>query len=271
MLFKKKAKSADYFGITEVTKVLHCSNLVVSYPKCGRSWARFALARYLANVRGTEFDNKKDVNEYVGDLPTLGFCHDGTSFTPINFTAEEWPADQSVYQDKRIVLMVRDLRDAMVSFYHHCKERECVYEGTISEYVRDPRFGIAKPVRFLNRWVEARHEVEDFMVVRYEDMRANPPGELLRMASFLGYPDDNGAATEAAEYASFGNMKQLERSGALSIKGQFGAGKSGTEDSFKVRRGAMGGWKDELSADDAEYLTHYLNENLSPYYGYRCA
>jgi hypothetical protein len=271
LLKKKKPASNDYFGITEVTKHLDCDNFVISFPKSGRSWARFALMRYLANCQGTAFDPKKDVNDYAEGLPQLAFGHDGTSHIPINFTAEEWPADQSVYANKRVLFMVRDMRDTMVSYFYHCTEREKAFTGDMSAFLRDPRFGIAKPVRFLNRWVEARHKVRDFMVSRYEDMQANPAGEILRMALFLGYPVNNQAAVEAAKFSSFENMKEMERSGALTVKGRFGAGEAGTENSFKVRKGAAGGWVNEMSEADARFLTDYLNDNLSPFYGYRFA
>ena len=78
------------------------------------------------------------------------------------------------------------MRDTMVSYFYHCTEREKAFNGDMSAFLRDPRFGIAKPVRFLNRWVDARHKVRDFMVSRYEDMQANPAGEILRMATLVG-------------------------------------------------------------------------------------
>jgi hypothetical protein len=108
------------------------------------------------------------------------------------------------------------------------------------------------------------------LLVRYEDLHADPSGQLRRIVDFLGLPavsDETIAGAVAA--STFDRMRDLEVSdSADSIR--LRPGRAGDVDSFKTRQGQVGGHVDHLAADDAAWLGGQADQ-LDPWYGYGAA
>lgn len=245
---------------------------VVSHPKSGRTWLRFMLGKYIADLRGevrspAEYTSSvfRDAREY----PRIAFVHDHSScHQEFRFAADELPADKSFYSDSKVLLLTRDPRDVLVSYYMHCTQRDPIYEGPLGEFVRDSMFGIEKIVRFMNLWVDGENAARAFMLLRYEDLKLDAESAMSRTVSFLGLPVDEDLIAKAVDYSRLDNMKKLERSGALSGDERFGAGSSGSQDGFKVRQGRVGGFRQAMSDDDTAYCSQYMSAHLDPRYGY---
>jgi hypothetical protein len=147
-------------------------------------------------------------------------------------------------------------------------KRDNNFSGPISEFIRDKYFGIAKIVSFLNIWYKNRSVPKDFITVRYEDIMENQVGEFLKIAQFMDFPIDLKAAKETKEFSAFENMKSLEKNGKLSVDGRFGPFNQSDNDSYKARKGKIGGFVDYLNSEDVQFLTDYIDTNLNPYFGY---
>jgi hypothetical protein len=76
------------------------------------------------------------------------------------------------------------------------------------------------------------------MVVRYEDMKEDATRELARVLSFGGLDLPGSAVESAVEAARFDRMRKLEE--------KFGPVWPGSGEERTVRRGTVGGWRDEL-------------------------
>ncbi|MEX0924381.1 MAG: sulfotransferase domain-containing protein [Candidatus Paceibacterota bacterium] len=246
--------------------------MIVSYPKSGRSWLRMIISAYVAALHGKPLDHQEDITDLrhqISDIPHIVFVHDGSTYAqPINVPSEELNADKTAFETKKVVLLVRDPRDVLVSYYFHCTHRQKVFEGTLSDFIRDDRFGIRKLITFLNHWNNAQKIPASFTLLRYEDMSSDTYHEMVRLINILGLPLKEEALTQAIAFSAFDNMKKRERSGELYIKGRFGAGETKDEQSYKVRQGKVGGYKDALQPDDIKYLNDQINNFLSPFFGY---
>ena len=157
--------------IPELIKNRNADIFIVSYPKSGRSWLRFMLSRYFSYVYQIDFELSKDITELtksVNSASKIAFVHDGSSYTQnYNFSYDELPKEsKKIYKNKKVILLVRDLRDVMVSYYLHCSKRDNIYHKEISDFIRDRKFGIAKAVEFLNIWYLNRNIPEEFMVIQ---------------------------------------------------------------------------------------------------------
>lgn len=245
---------------------------VVSYPKSGRTWFRFMLGGYIATLvdQGyTEVDYASRIYKTAKGIPQIAFTHDHSSFNQYRpLSASQLPESKAFYGDSRVILIARDPRDVIVSYYMHCTQREGIYAGTISEFIRDEYFGLEKVVTFLNNWLTGQHSPKGFMMIRYEEMLEDPVAVLVSCAEFIGLPADKEIAEVAAVKASLENMKQLERAGALGSDGRFGKGLSGTEDGYKVRQGRAGAYGSSMSEADQIYCSKYIRANLSKAFGY---
>ncbi len=157
---------------------------VVSYPRSGNTWTRFLISNLIYQDEPTTFVNIES------RIPEIYFNADH------KMRALERPRilkSHECFQPhyKRVIYIVRDPRDVAVSFYHHN-----VKAGNIPEdYAMDdfiPRFIEAE---FDSRWgcwhdsvvswLTLRRGLPTFLMLRYEDMKADPQGQLLRVADFL--------------------------------------------------------------------------------------
>ncbi len=232
---------------------------IISYPKSGRTWLRLLLGKVLCDQFQVDSKHMLDtlrVTTLARVLPTR-FTHDGASMRdgcPIT----ELDTSKTEYADKKIIVLVRDPRDIMVSCYFQATKRIHVYHGPISEFVRSDNYGIRKCVTFYNIWSENQALPKGFLAVRYEDMHTNPQGVLKSVLDFLGITNvEPHVMDRAIEFGRFDNMKKMEASGKFERQ-VLKPGNVNDQDSFKVRRGKVGGYADYLSQEDCQYLTDVI-------------
>jgi hypothetical protein len=131
------------------------------------------------------------------------------------------------------------------------------------------RFRANWAIDFMNSWQGELERSEQRLLVRYEDLRAEPLVQLERVLTFLGAAPTSAELADAVEFASFDNLKQLEQRAAFgSADRRIVPGEASNPDSFKVRRGKVGGYRDYLSAEQAAELDGLVAARLSPAFGY---
>jgi hypothetical protein len=181
-------------------------------------------------------------------------------------TPAEVERDKGAYARRRVVLLVRDPRDVIVSLYYQKRFRRDAYAGSLADYLDGPDFEAL--LAFCDAWAAQLDVPAAVLVVRYEDLHADPPAQLRRVLDFLGVRDVRDAVVEdAVEYASFDNMRRLEETDA------FGSDKlrpahAGRPESYKTRRGRVGGFRDELTADQVARLDERMAASGVGIFGY---
>lgn len=266
--------------------------VIISFPKCGRTWLRLMLGRViqlhldLQEVRHRHakyHDGLPDlVNAPVLDLhqlttrcssiPNITLSHDDGPFWK---KPDELVESKTQYKNKKVILLVRDPRDVVVSSYFEKIKRVHVYsdkepyEGTLSDYLHEPVGSFDTILRFYNIWAEKCHTPRDFLLIRYEDMHVNPRNELRRVLDFIGlHTVNNEQVFEATRFASFENMRKMEEMDALNSF-RLRPGDKNDEESYKTRKGKVGGFFDYLTQDEIEYLNRRMSELLTDFYGYK--
>ena len=97
-----------------------------------------------------------------------------------------------------------------------------------------------------------------FLLSRCETVREDPRASFAQILRSLGEASpDEGALTRAVEFSAFGNMKKLEAAGAFGSK-ILRAGDTADPESFKVRRGKIGGFAAYLTAEEQAYAADAL-------------
>jgi hypothetical protein len=172
----------------------------------------------------------------------------------------------------KIILLVRDPRDCFVSLYLQMTRRDpsadaALKQKSVSELLRDKRFGIRGIVRAMNDWLNEFSGRKDFTIIRYEALRASPAEHFRDLLAVVGETTpDMSIFQEALEFSRFENMQKLEAAGVFDSK-ILHPGDVRDPESFKVRRGKVGGFREYLSAEDQECATHALVE-LDSRFGY---
>ena len=135
------------------------------------------------------------------------------------------------------------------------------------DFVRHSDIGLPSLIDFLNTWERNVRNLERSLVLRYEDLRAEPAKILKQVADLMGEAFSDQEIDEAVSFASFENLRRLEtkgffRQGGLTLRNPK------DPDSFKVRRGKVGGYRDYFTPEQIAELEALMSSRLSPSLGY---
>lgn len=145
---------------------------------------------------------------------------------------EWWP-------NARIIEVVRDGRDVCVSLAHKSKVTSWApanRQEQIEQWATAVRHGMALRATPLarGRW----------HVVRYEDLMRDPMFEIRRMYEFVGLPADDDFIEWVARETAFANAKRRRGGG------------------HHLRKGEVGGWRDEFTRQDLRSFANAAGELL---------
>lgn len=248
---------------------------VVSFQKSGQTWTRVMFRKVLSLKYGIK---KLSLETHMLTLfkpaPNVWFTHAGCTINQrqrqkslaINDKALDFI---KMLKRKKIILLVRDPRDEIVSLFHdHTKRNFCYEKGDTSKFLRDPDWGLRRPIDFMNLWAEEMDKrKEDFLLVRYEDLKNDAHKELKRILDFVKIKVDNYIINEAVKYGSFENMRKMEM--ARKYKDHRMLPKNINDpNSYRTRKGKVGSHKEELNEKDIEYMNKEIKEKLNPIFGY---
>lgn len=201
--------------------------IVVGFPKSGNTWFQNLIAGVIYNIdiRNLPFAL---IHEIVPSL-TSGYYRRYQS--PTYFKSHELPKPEY----KRVIYLVRDGRDAMVSYYHF---QQGIGDPLSWEYL------IEHGAKYYGRWHNHVQEWRanpynaQMIMIRYEDLLSNPIQEMLKLCDFAEIERDEATLQWAIDNAAFDKMQQREKT--------FGAGNNFSDDHLFVRRGKKGSYKDEM-------------------------
>ncbi len=247
--------------------------LLVSIPKSGRTWVRTFLCAYFCEKVGQPFSLEPE--QFPG-VPRVIYTHD---LFEQRTKADRWDKVRGKYlipprERARlpIILLARDPRDAFVSLHIQLTRRtketpEDLKQKSASELLHDPAFGIRSMVEVMNCWLAEWSGRSNFLLLRYETLRQDPEPGFRSLLRLLGQQAvDESALAQALKFSDFGQMKKMESEGAFDSK-ILRAGDARDPESFKVRRGKIGGYEDYLSPEDQAYAATAL-QKLDPRFGY---
>ena len=244
---------------------------LLSFPKTGRTWVRVMLAQLLAAHYGRPEVAKRAANPRIDagpDAPRIVVRHDGN---PHKCTPDEIAAHRREYAGCRVMLLVRDPRDAIVSNYFQVTRRDHWFVGDIATYLRWPRGSLDSMLRYYDVWARERHVPAAFLLLRYEELRRDTPTVLRRVAEFLGLRNVAAPTIDTVvAQSSFEAMRQREATRPADGSA-LAPGASGDPESFKARKGKVGGYREYLAPGDVDWMNARIDAALDPYYGYGTA
>jgi hypothetical protein len=213
---------------------------VVAYPKSGSTWLSGMLAHM---ATGTEFS----FDTHGALTPGVGTHRKARHLLPNGgrlLRSHERVQPGITDRYGRVVYMVRDGRDIVVSWFHHY-EREEKSIGTFDQFFEaflagDIEGWGAWPAH-VRGWLGSRQAIDErLLTVRYEDVVARPVEELGRIAAFLGLEVPRATLEQTAELHTIERMQEAER------RSRFHA-RQPRKDVLFVRRGSPGEFREVLS------------------------
>ena len=270
--------------------------VIFSVPKSGRTWLRVLIEAYRTGGIPEQFVLQAGPRQLPP--PEVHFTHEAWMHRMTRSLRQYLLRDQllpdELLVDKAVVLLARDPRDVTVSLYFQearraptvgreleRRQRPLVraldrafvrlsgrdpFQGSMTELLHSPRLGVRAVVTVMNGWLDRFSRLPRFRLVRYEDLRADPVGQFRDLLRFLGVRQvDEEVLARAVAFGSFENMRRLEESRRYG--GTLQAGDPADPESYKVRRGKIGGYVDYLSPDDIAWLDTEL-AGLDASFGY---
>ena len=200
-------------------------------------------------VASSEFRRKH------ANLPQFFLTAD--NFAPPSMSAE---ALLALYKQRKVILLVRDPRDVAVSLYFQLSKRASPLERAVFEapdnlaevalfdFMCDPRMGLPRIIAWLTRWEAWIREIPESLMLSYEALRADTPRGLGAIARLIGWDCSEAEIQAAVDFAAFDKLKGLERQHFFQ-SARMQPGDSRDPDSYKVRRGKIGGYLDYFTPE----------------------
>lgn len=241
-----------------------------SFPKSGRTWVRYLLANYLnlqfqLNLRlnfhtffllfpHDSLDESKGVGVYD--------YYDDQRFPLVVSTHDSY--DKNYFSDKKVIFLLRSIYDALVSnYFQHSKvfTEDQSWKGDLKGFIRSREFGVRAYCAYLNSWADRLASNTNCNILTYEDLHADPVTTIEMLLNYLEIPVDAENLKSAIELSSFAEMKKIEKEAAIpGINFNFSRE---DEDSARVRKGKVGGYKDYLDEEDVDYIKVVCEQELS--------
>jgi len=249
--------------------------VILSIPKSGRTWLRAFLCAYFCRRFGLEFTLRPGRYDLPG-FPRVVFSHD---LFEHRTKGDRWDRVRGKYlvprrelKRAKVILLARDPRDCFVSLYLQLTRRDPnaaveLRQKTVSEMLTDEKFGMRSIIRTMNHWLNEFSDRDNFTLVRYEALRASPAEHFRDLLAVIGEPSpDANTLQEALEFSRFENMQKLEAARAFDSN-ILHPGDVRDPESFKVRRGKVGGYREYLSTEDQQFAAAEMRE-LDRRFGY---
>ncbi len=234
---------------------------IVSYPKSGRTWLRCLIARYVQllepKVKLRKKERKKEnmrtkrekvLQKVLASTPdSITFAH-GHPFA-------ESPDPPSIYKNDKVVFLERDIKDVVVSYYFHITKRKPHKKRwtimPISEFIRS-ELGVEPIIEYNRRWKSFFEGKPNYKYITYETLHEDTAQVLTEVIKFWGEKQIIAEKiNEAVNFCCFENMKALSMKSKLAILKPYN---QEDNESFKFRRGKIGGYVDYLSEEDIDYI-----------------
>ena len=213
---------------------------LVSFPKSGRTWIRYACA-----VAGVE----------------LKFTHAGHP-THLQELCKPWVGIPPELEHEPVIFMHRNPLDTCVSLYHQLLHKDLIPNRKtwrwmeernkplppldINKFVTHKHYGIRLICQFNRGWLKHIQNVDGAYVLSYERLKAEPDRTFNELFKVMGHPKVNG--THIARDTTFIKMRNIQNSGQGDIW-RMRKSVKGNEESAKVRKGKVRGYVDYLTPD----------------------
>lgn len=208
---KRKVLQAKYDKLLPVDHKLEDIYLV-SFPKSGNTWLRFLVA----NAIKVKFGLERQVNFFsIHDIiPDIQLSRNIRSEGPFGRTdlpriIKSHGSYNPYYH--RVILLVRDPRDALISYYHFLRNYNRIPANwDLSQFVHSQQFGAEAWAAHTASWFFTKNSSQNVQILFYEDLLKNSQEQLQKVMDLIGFGLEESQLDEAVRLSSKDSMKHSE-------------------------------------------------------------
>jgi hypothetical protein len=210
---------------------------VAAYPKSGSTWFQSLIAGTVYGIN-LEHASYKLIGDIVPEYGRDGYYK--RYQTPMFYKTHELPDPKM----RRVVHLVRDGRDVMVSYYYFRHARGTQKKSDYWDIARGetvpPRIGLWHT--HTDEWLSNPYGA-DILRIRYEDLLEDGLTELQRFCEFARIERPTGWLQDVLTQTDFKKMREREQRDGM------GNLRKWPKDKMFMRRGKSGSFKDEMPVD----------------------
>ncbi len=270
----------------ELAKAQRAGLIIIGHPKSGNTWLKVMLSR-LYQVRydlpASVTIGSDELARKHAAIPRLAATNGYYSYEGRVGELLDEDAPDNELRHKPVVVLVRNPCDIAVSwFFQFTKRQSAAKQELINhfidhpidrhtvpmwDFVRESDIGLPFLIEYLNKWERNLAKLESALLVRYEDLRAEPAVWLKKITILMGESFSDEEIRQAVDFGSFDNLRKLEskgffRWGGLTLRNP------NDPNTFKVRRGKVNGYRDYFTPEQVAEMEELLRSRLSPTLGY---
>jgi hypothetical protein len=275
-----------YLAQLELAKAERAGLILIGHPKSGNTWLKAMISRLYQQRHGLPESKLINTDEFarrIPGIPRLAFTNGYYSYEGEVGRLLQRGAPDNPLRHKPVVFLARHPIDIAVSWYHQFTKRQSrakqelinhFIEHPIDrrsvdmwDFVRHSDIGLPSLIEYQNAWARNIAALERGLLVRYEDLRSEPVPTLGRVLRCMGEDFSDEEIRAAVEWGSFDNLRKLETSGTFR-QGGMKLVDASDPSTFKVRRGKVGGYREDFSPAQVEELEALVRERITPELGY---
>ncbi|NMO17563.1 sulfotransferase domain-containing protein [Pyxidicoccus fallax] len=227
---------------------------IATYPKSGTTWMQMILVQ-LASGGRAEFDHILQASPYLDELMRFERVdHLERLPSPRLIKTHLSYEELRPPRDARIIFVTRDVKDTLVSCYHHA-ELAARFRSPFDLFM-DAMLRGRGPFRdwfaYMRSWLPHRHDA-NVLWVRYEDLKSDLEGQVRRIAAFTGIPLEEARLGDILQRCGFQYMKQHDG------KFDFRTGLYEASPGGFIRQGGSGGKNQLIRDEHAAELTQKVS------------
>ncbi len=217
---------------------------VIGYPKSGNNLILFRIVRLRYGHR-MNWAGKSNWVQIIGKPETIG------DLSPRLL----WSHEAFEHGYPKVIYIVRDPRDVVVSYYHHNKKfyGPSGWKVSFSTFFDQFIAGKLWPGAWeahVEGWLAQKDAFpDDVHVARYEDLVCDPSTSTQELSRFLDCGATGEDVEDAVNWSEFSNMRRLEDEQSQAIDAAIKGDSMPESRLHFVRRGKISGWSEELSED----------------------
>jgi len=270
----------------EMAKAQRANFLIIGHPKSGNTWLKVMISRLYQlryDLPESKLINTDEFARKIPEIPRLAATNAYYSYEGEVGKLLAVGAPDNPLRHKPVLFLARNPIDIAVSWYHQFTKRQSrakqelinhwienpIDRNTVQmwDFVRYSDIGLPSLIEYQNTWVRNVQELEHGLLVKYEELRTEPVPTLLKITRLMGEDFSEEEVRAAVEWGSFDNLQKLETSGTFS-QGGMKLVNANDPSTFKVRRGKVGGYRDDFDPQQVAELEALVRDNILPELGY---
>lgn len=216
------------YNLTAIENTIASDIFICSYPRSGVTWFQNLIAGLVFGV-DPRFTHDALIQDLVPDI------HQAKWFKRYGRDAYFKSHLRPQPHYRRVINLVRDGRDAIVSYHHFLC---ALSSGADLLQIAEGNVWPCAWHEHVDAWLENPYKA-DILLVRYEELSINTVSELVRIAKFIGLDREKSYLEFVAQRAAFANAQAKERE-------QGWSNAIWPRDKPFVRRGKIGSYRDEM-------------------------